>query len=150
MKTIMRTSMNYNKGFTLIEFLIVVALIGMAAAILIPVLSGGGQAEKERRVQGDIASLVGGAIEWKSASTSFSGVNCNTIANTYATVNFTTCSGQNPFGGNYTMSASGQNLIITATGLPTESCTKILRNFQTTNQTATCSGGTLSVTVTPT
>ena len=56
--------MRDNKGFTLIELLIVVAIIGIIAAILIPNLLDALQKAKQKRTVGDIRAVGGAWFSW--------------------------------------------------------------------------------------
>ena len=56
-----------SRGFTLIELLIVVAIIGVVAAILIPNLMDSLQKAKQRRTVNDVRAVGSAWFSWSSA-----------------------------------------------------------------------------------
>lgn len=137
-----------SSGFTLIEIMVVIVILGVLAAVLWPKLSRGDDAKNAKIIVDDIAEINAAAKSWKGASNNYAGISITVL--TAAEVlepAWGNGAGANPVGGNYTAAPSGNNLIVTATGLTTGMCETARRRLVGSAVAVACAGGTLSVTV---
>ena len=87
---------NRQRGFTLIELLIVVAIIGIIAAILIPNLIDALQKAKQKRTMADMRNVGTAWLSW--VTDVVSGAAAGTGVNTWDGTPYTTLSHANLFG----------------------------------------------------
>jgi prepilin-type N-terminal cleavage/methylation domain-containing protein len=146
----MKTQNNYNRqaGVTAIELIVGIAVIALIALYAVPKVRGMFESKQEEGLISDISFLVAGAKKKRGIRPSYpSDTNCNEIVGKeYAALPFTTCSGANPQGGDYTLTASGSTVTITATGLEANFCARVENAIAPSSTSAACSGGTLTVT----
>ena len=77
-----RNKMKNQKGFTLVELMIVISILGILAAIAVPKLMGSTEAAKIAKVQTDLRT-IGGAIAMYQAEKGTEPANLNDLASNY-------------------------------------------------------------------
>src|SRR5690554_5533277 len=138
----------YQAGLTAVELIVGIAVLALVLLYAVPKVNSMYEGKQEETLISDISLIVAGAKKMRGVRQNYSGVTCSAlISDEYIAVPWSSCSGANPKGGNYTLAATGTNLTITATGLDASFCSRVQRAMSPTVTSATCSGGTLSVVV---
>jgi len=147
----MKVNRQKGKGFTLIEVLVVIAIIGALAAVIGEKVSNAETTKLSNIVIGDVMAIATGARSWRGSAYKYTGLSLSTLS-TAEIVSSTwgTGVGVNPLGGNYTVAVNGTNANyqdVKATGLGPAVCSLVERHVEVAtvggNQ-ASCSAGTLT------
>ncbi len=134
-------------GLTAVELIVGLAVLALVLLYAVPKVNSMYESKQEESLISDISMLVAGAKKMRGIRSNYTGVTCNTIVSQkYASMPFTSCTGANPQGGDYTISASGSTLTVTATGLEANFCSRVENAIAPSSTTAACSGGTLTTT----
>jgi len=135
------------KGFTIIELLIVIAIIGVLVGIQYLRSSNAGDTARAQQIQDDIVQIMGAAKNWKGIRVNYAGITfAQLTGQTFLRADWAGGVGINPEGGNYTVAAAGQNLTVTATGLQPAICGAVASKMNGSVQAVACAGGTITVT----
>lgn len=136
-----------NRGFTLIEFLVYLALAGALAAIIALRVGTADDTSRAQIIQDDINQIMGAAKNWKGVRVNYTGITfAQLTGQTFLRADWAAGIGVNPEGGNYTVAAAGQNLVITATGLPAQACQAVQSKMTGSVDAVVCAGTTITVT----
>lgn len=137
----------HQAGLTAVELIVGLAVLALVLLYAVPKVNSMYESKQEESLISDISMLVAGAKKMRGIRSNYTGVTCNAIVSQkYASMPFTSCTGANPQGGDYTISASGSTLTVTATGLEANFCARVENAIKPSSTTASCSGGTLTTT----
>ena len=135
--------MNYKKGFTLIEVLVVVVIIAILAAIALPSYQNYVTRSKVKEAQSNLVALSLSAEQAYQRSLAFPAL---TLANTSAIKadgTFSTWSpSSNAFAFQYNSDGSAYTLTATGTDTALTNCTLTLKNNGERSSTTGCGNGT--------
>lgn len=142
-----RNKMKKSKGFTIIELLIVVGIVGIFAGLVYLRSTNAGDAARAQQIQDDINQIMGAAKNWKGIRVNYAGITfAQLTGQTFLRADWGNGVGVNPEGGNYTVAAAGQTLVVTATGLQAEVCGAVASKMTGSVQNVACAGTTVTVT----
>lgn len=134
-------------GFTLIEIMFAVALVGIFAAVIITKISSADDTSKAQMIQDDVNQIIGAAKQWKGIKVSYAGITFAQLTGSHLLrEDWANGAGINPVNGNYTIASNGQTVTVTATSLTDPLCQAILHKMEGSVGVVACAGGVLSVT----
>jgi len=129
----------YNKeeGFTLIEFMIVIALIGMGLLFVVSQFKDAGDQNKSQTAIKNITGVASGVSSFKDLRNGFLGMNETAFAASSAAPSNMVIAGvlTNIFGSPVTIVGTATNYTVTYPGVPTKNCvdiaSKLVPSFKT-------------------
>lgn len=148
----MKLPRNNEKGFTIVEFMIVIAAIGVLSAIVLGAMGRSNNASVAKRVVDEVSLIAAQASAYRGADTNYDGVSINELVNQGLVASAT-----NPYGGNYTVAKNGDDpafVDITSAGLTQEVCLNVAHKLKSIAADVeddgaadvSCSDGTLTAT----
>ena len=135
--------MKYNKekGFTLIEFMVVIALIGIGLLFIVSQFKDAGDQNKSQTAIKNITSLASGISSFRDLRNGYTGVTHTGIASSSsAPTNMVVMVGGAPvltnvFGGAVTVSGTATDYTVTYPSVPQKNCidiaSKLIGSFKT-------------------
>jgi len=138
-----------NSGLALLEVVLAIVILAILASLILPRIVRLTDNKNSKVMIDNIADIGAAAASWKGANTSYTGISMTELTTTtnLLDASWGTGSGVNPVGGNYTAAASGNNLVITSTGLSTGLCEVTKKKLSGNVISAACATGTLTVTM---
>tara|TARA_Y100001972_G_scaffold125715_1_gene177555 strand:- start:18353 stop:18802 length:450 start_codon:yes stop_codon:yes gene_type:complete len=147
----MKLSRKNEKGFTIVEFMIVIAAIGVLSAIVLGAMGRSNNASVAKRVVDEVSLIAAQASAYRGADTSYSGISITELVNQGLVKSAT-----NPYGGAYTVAANtdAAYVDITSADLSQEVCLNVAHKLKSIaadvasdgNADVSCTDGDLSVT----
>lgn len=136
------------KGFTLIEVVIAIVVIGILASFVVPRIDRLMDGKDVKVITDHILDFSAAAKSWKATSPNYTGVSMTVLTGAeLVDPTLTDGVGKNPVGGNYTVAASGNNMVVTATGLTDGMCESVRKKLVNAVVSATCASGTVTITM---
>ena len=146
----MRFNKQRQKGFTIIELMIVVAALGVLAALVLPGMGRTNKATLTKRINDEVALIGAQAAGWRGADVRYTGVSIQTLVDQgLLNADWGDGTGANPAGGDYTVAVNSTDAALVdvgATGLPDDVCEAIKHKLTpVAASTPTCTDGDLVV-----
>ena len=148
----MKLSRKNEKGFTIVEFMIVIAAIGVLSAIVLGAMGRSNNASVAKRVVDEVSLIAAQASAYRGADTAYTGISVTELVNQGLIASAT-----NPYGGAYTVAANSTDAAfvdITSADLTQEVCLNVAHKLKSIaadvgadgTSDVTCTDGDLSAT----
>jgi len=141
----MKFSRKNEKGFTIVEFMIVIAAIGVLSAIVLGAMGRSNNASVAKRVVDEVSLIAAQASAYRGADTAYTGISITELVNQGLIASAT-----NPYNGAYTVDPDGDDpalVVITSADLTQEVCLNVAHKLKSsTAEAPTCVAGLLTAT----